>query len=139
MGTDGVVLAPPLLDQDLRLRSIPEPLQPETLVPKLAVKALVRSVLQGFPGSISAVSIFASVVQCKIARETNSGPLSDRRCRGAPRTLTSFDSTSITRCEQMLPPTSIARHSRVNSSTTVKHFSVCPLAHASNTKSYAHT
>jgi len=34
---------------------------------------------QGFPGSMRAVSMFASVIQRKIARETNSGPLSDRR------------------------------------------------------------
>ena len=45
----------------------------------------------------------------------------------------------MTRPERMLPATSIARHSRVNSSTTVRHFSCWPLAQASNTKSYAQT
>jgi hypothetical protein len=83
------------------------------------------------PGSINAVSIFSSRSQRRIAREMNSGPLSERRERGAPRTETSFDSTSITRPERMLPAASIARHSRVYSSITVRHFSAWPFAHAS--------
>ena len=42
--------------------------------------------------------------------------------------------------EDLIPPaTSIARHSRVYSPITVRHFSCCPLAQASNTKSYAQT
>ncbi len=45
------------------------------------------------------------------------------------------ESTSITRGDRMLPATSIARHSRVNSSITVRHLSCWPLAHASKTKS----
>ena len=81
----------------------------------------------------------ASPSQRKIAVATNSGPLSDRRCRGAPCTLTSWASTSITRPERMPPATSIARHSRVHSSTIVRHLSVCRFAQVSNTKSYAHT
>ena len=93
----------------------------------------------GFPGSISAVSMPASPSQRKMAVATNSGPLSDRRCRGAPCTLTSWASTSITRPERMPPATSIARHSRVHSSTIVRHLSVCRFAQVSNTKSYAHT
>ena len=52
-------------------------------------------------------------------------------------TLTSCASTSITRPERIPPATSIAKHSRVHSSTTVKHLSVCRLAQVSNTKSYA--
>ena len=39
----------------------------------------------------------------------------------------------------MPPATSIARHSRVHSSTIVRHVSVCRFAQVSNTKSYAHT
>lgn len=39
----------------------------------------------------------------------------------------------------MQPATSIARHSRVYSSTTVRHLSCWPLAQASNTKSLAQT
>ena len=45
----------------------------------------------------------------------------------------------MTRPDRMLPATSMARHSRVHSSMTVKHLSCCPFAHVSNTKSYAHT
>ena len=82
--------------------------------------------------------MFASRSYFRIALETNSGPLSDLRYFGAPWTLTSLESTSITRLERMLPATSIARHSRVYSSITVRHFSCCPFAQASNTKSYAH-
>ena len=41
------------------------------------------------------------------------------------------------RWERMLPATSIARHSRVYSSITVRHFNGCPLAQASKTKSWA--
>ena len=43
------------------------------------------------------------------------------------------------RGERMPPATSIARHARVHSSTTVRHFKPWPLAHVSNTKSYAQT
>ena len=39
---------------------------------------------QGFPGSISAVSMCWLASQRKMARETNSGPWSDLRYRGAP-------------------------------------------------------
>ncbi|CAK0446213.1 ISBma1, transposase [Burkholderia pseudomallei] len=45
----------------------------------------------------------------------------------------------MTRPERIDPATSIARHSRVYSSITVRHFNCWPLAHASNTKSYAQT
>ena len=58
---------------------------------------------------------------------------------GAPWTLTSCVSTSITRPDRMPPATSIASDSRVHSSTTVRHLSVCPFAQVSNTKSYAQT
>ena len=61
-------------------------------------------------------------------------PVPRRAC-----TLTSGARTSITRPERMPPATSIARHSRVHSSTIVRHVSVCRFAQVSNTKSYAHT
>ena len=82
--------------------------------------------------------MLASRQPLRIALETNSGPLSLRRYRGAPWTLTSLESTSMTRLERMLPATSIAKHSRVYSSMTVRHFNCWPLAQASKTKSYAH-
>jgi hypothetical protein len=45
----------------------------------------------------------------------------------------------MTRPERMPAATSIAKHSRVNSSITVRHFRLRPSAQVSNTKSYAHT
>lgn len=45
----------------------------------------------------------------------------------------------MTRPERIDPATSMARHSRVYSSITVRHFNCRPLAHASNTESYAQT
>lgn len=53
--------------------------------------------------------------------------------------LTSLLGTLMTRPERMLPATSMARHSLVNSSITVRHLSCRPLAQASNTKSDAQT
>jgi hypothetical protein len=44
--------------------------------------------------------MLASLNHFKIALETNSGPLSDLRYFGAPWTLTSLESTSITRLER---------------------------------------
>jgi hypothetical protein len=93
----------------------------------------------GFPGSIRAASIFPSESQPRMALAANSCPLSDLDSRGAPRRLTSFDNTSITRLDPMRLSTSIAKHSRVNSSTTVRYFGVCPVARASHTKLQART
>ena len=45
MGSDGIVLAPPLLDQHGRLRQRVEDLPVQQLVPELAVEALVVAVL----------------------------------------------------------------------------------------------
>src|SRR5688572_26786010 len=89
----------------------------------------------GLPGSMCAVSMFACVSHRRTALDTNSGPLADLRWLGAPCVLTSFESSSMTRAERVLPETSIARHSRVYSSMTVRHFSCWPLAQASYTKS----
>jgi len=60
--------------------------------------------------------MLAPIAHARIARKTNSGPLSLLRWRGAPRKLASFDRHWITRAERMLLPKSIARHSRVCSS-----------------------
>jgi len=38
---------PPLLDDDLRFDSVPEPLQTEAFVPELAVERLIRAILPG--------------------------------------------------------------------------------------------
>ena len=116
MRSDLVVVLAPALDHDLRIDSIAKPLHRQALVAKLAVEGLVGAVLPGLPGSISAVSIRSSASHRRIARRQNSGPLSERRKFGAPCTLMSLARTSITRLQRMLPATSIASASRVNSS-----------------------
>lgn len=80
-------------------------------------------------------------IHSRVARLTNSGPLSERRNSGAPCTLTSLDRTSMTRLERIELATSMARHSRVNSSTTVRHLICWPVAVAvaSKTRSLALT
>ena len=50
MRTHLVVLTPELLDQDLRIDSVFEPLHAETLIAELAVERLVGAVLPGFAG-----------------------------------------------------------------------------------------
>lgn len=51
----------------------------------------------------------------------NSGPLSERMNSGAPWLLTSLDNISMTRLDRIEPATSMARHSRVYSSTMARH------------------
>eukprot|EP00952_Eustigmatos_sp_NYUAD-ZCMA_P002693 11807-Eustigmatos_ZCMA.PRE.1 len=58
---------------------------------------------QGLPGSLSTVAIPACAIQSRMAKLTNSGPLSERMNSGAPCRLTRRDSTSITRLERMAP------------------------------------
>lgn len=50
MGTDLVVVHSPVLNDNSGLDAVSEPLHGQTLVPKLAVKALVHSVLPGLSG-----------------------------------------------------------------------------------------
>src|SRR3990167_2893556 len=92
---------------------------------------------QGLPGSLRAVAMPAWEIHSRMAWLTNSGPLSERMNSGAPCMLTSRESTSTTRRERMEPATSIARHSRVYSSMTVRHLICWPSAVVSKTKSSA--
>ena len=69
----------------------------------------------------------------------NSGPLSDLMCFGMPCLSISPASIRRTSRELCFRATSIARHWRVNSSTTVRNFRGLPSRVRSNTKSYAHT
>ncbi len=50
----------------------------------LPLKLSFNPFCHGLPGSIATVTMFALPSQRKIARDTNSGPLSERRYRGAP-------------------------------------------------------
>ena len=139
MGSDLVVTLAPVFDSDLRIDSVLEPLHPETLVPELSVEAFVGLVLPGLAG-VDRCRLDAGLAQpLQHSSRYELGTVVGAKIVGAPRTLTHFDRTSITRGERMLPATSIARHSRVNSSITVRHLIFCPFAHASNTKSYAQT
>ena len=121
MRANGVVVPPPFLYHDPRLGPTPEPFHRQTFVAKFALKLSFKPFCHGLPGSISARSRDSRAAHLSSAFNTNSGPLSERRLRGAPRSLIRRDSTSITRPDLMLPATSIARHSRVYSSTTVRH------------------
>jgi hypothetical protein len=60
-------------------RRLRKPLDAQTLVTKLAVNDSFVPFCQGFPGSMMAVSMRASVNHCRMALLTNSGPLSERR------------------------------------------------------------
>jgi hypothetical protein len=83
----------------------------QAFVAELAVEALRDAILLGLPRLDKAVLIACASIQDNGAFETNSGPLSLRRKAGAPRSLTSFVSTSITRPDRIRPATSIANPS----------------------------
>ena len=118
-----VVVLPPSLDDDLRLAAGAEPFHAQAFVAKLAVEALVGAVLPGLAG-VDQGDLDVRLddpFKDRLADELRA--VSERKIAGAPCWLTSRASTSITRFERMLPATSIAKLSRVNSSTTVKHLS----------------
>lgn len=50
MWSDGIVVAPPLFDHHLRLRTTPEPFQTQAFVAEFAVEAFVRAILPGLAG-----------------------------------------------------------------------------------------
>ena len=120
-----VVLAPPVLDHDPRIDPVLEPLHAEALVAELPVEALrSHPFCHGLPGIDQARS------RCS-PRQASAGSLSTRtpaRCPSAGsavrpgRSRASPAPRSLARsgCCQ---PSSIAKHSRVYSSITVKHFS----------------
>lgn len=115
MRPDLVVVLTPALDHDLRIDSIAKPLHRQALIAELAVEGLVRAVLPWL----------ARIDERRfdvLARE----PSQDRAGQelravvgsqylGAPCPLMSLASTSITRLLRILPATSIASASRVNS------------------------
>jgi hypothetical protein len=85
------------------------------------------------------VSIPAAASHSFTAPAVNSEPLSLRIAPGSPWICTSSASTRTTLFAVMLRPTSIRRHSRVNSSTTARNFNFRPSLVSSCTKSYVHT
>ena len=96
-----VVMPAPLLDADLRIDAVPEPMQRQMLVTELAVEGFVG----GRSATVSRVDEAPSRsgrpgASEESPRATNSGPLSERRCCGAPWRLTSCVRTSMTRPER---------------------------------------
>src|SRR4028119_1948078 len=85
------------------------------------------------------VSIPAAASHSFTAPAVNSEPLSLRIAPGSPWICTSSASTRTTLFAVMLRPTSIRRHSRVNSSSTTRSLSFRPSLVSSCTKSYVHT
>ena len=126
-----IVMAPPDFDEDARFGAAAKPFHAQALVAELAVEALVVAVLPRLAGiDQGGVDLrFGEPFQDRLAHEL--GPLSERRNAGAPCALIRRVSTSMTRAERMLPATSMAWHSRVNSSMMVRHLIFCPLAQAS--------
>ncbi len=79
MGSDGVVLDPPVLGQDLGLQERVELFGGQQLVAEPAVERLAVAVCQGEPGSMNAVATSLNRHQSRIAAAVSSGPLSMRR------------------------------------------------------------
>jgi hypothetical protein len=69
----------------------------------------------------------------------NSGPSSDRTCVGMPRNMKRSECTSITSVDLSFRLIRIAKHSRVNSSTTFSMRYFLPSCVRSSTKSYDQT
>ncbi len=84
MWTNLVVVRSPSLDDDDALSSDRSHSTLRHSSRNLPLKLSSAPFCQGLPGSITAVSTPASVIQRRIACDTNSGPLSDRLYRGAP-------------------------------------------------------
>ena len=74
MRPDGVVVPPPLLDDNSRLFEAVEDLPVEQLVTQLAVEALVVAVLPGLPGSMNRVWVPICSSQVRTWLEVISGP-----------------------------------------------------------------
>ena len=86
MRTHLVEVFAPGFDDDLGLGARPEPLHVQALVAEFAVEALQRAVLprlaeidQGGLDAKGAVTSAESTIHFSSARDTNSGPLSERR------------------------------------------------------------
>ena len=86
----------------------------------------------GEPGSMYTVPVLESSHKPRSAWAVISGPLSIRRCSGAPRSATSRSSVATTMSASMPRATSITSDSRVNSSTMLSSFSARPSAVWSN-------
>src|SRR5215470_1256514 len=126
MGANVVVVLPPCLDDANGLGARTELLHAQAFVAESAIEALVGADALGHcPPEDRLRNELGAVIRAEMPG----------RAMDADQASEDIDNPS----RPMLPATSIARHSRVHSSTTVRHLSWRPSAHASKTKSTAQT
>ena len=89
MGTDRVGLPPPALDEDLGFQQGVDAVPIATRGAQRAVEGFHIAVLPGLPGSMKSVVTPTRVSQSRTAVAVNSGPLSERRSVGGPRSTKS--------------------------------------------------
>ena len=90
MGADLVVLPPPAFDEDLGFQQRVDAFAVEALVAELAVEGFHIAVLLGTAGLDEEVGGTPTrCSQSRTALAVNSGPLSDRRYVGGPRSTKS--------------------------------------------------
>ena len=99
MGTFCVVVSPPLFDQNLSFAQAVEDFTVEQLIPEPPLELSQYLFSQGLPGSMQAVLAPTAAIQSLAAWATNSGPLSERMKRGAPRRMNRSVRASITSTE----------------------------------------
>ena len=128
MRVDLVVVTSPLGDAHFRLNPVPKPLQAEILVAQLPVEGFVGRILPRLAGVNQRRFDLRGVQPAPDGSRDKLRRVVRAQVPWAPCTLTSWAKTSMTRGDRMLPATSIARHSRVSSSTTVSHLRRWPLA-----------
>ena len=111
----------------------------QQLVPKLAVEALDVSVLPG-RAALDGGRLSPDGRDPPLnGLGTNSGPWSGRMCSGTPRVMNRSARVSITSVALSFPAALLARHSRVNSSTTLSIRNRRPPCVRSSTTSSAQT
>lgn len=139
MGSDGVVLGTPVLDQDLGFLEGVEDLAVEQLISKLAVEALAVATLprtcwldEQRPDG-QAIQPFPYRVRTELRA------VSERMCSGSPLVTNSSANDSMKSVDRSFRSTTMSRHSRVYSSMSVSMRNALPSWVRSTTRSYAQT
>ena len=126
MGQHLVVADPPGLDLGARVIEVDEPVLVQALVPKLPVEGLDENVVDGFARP-DEVELDATAVRPRI--ECGAGKLgavvNDDR-RGSGRLVAKRSRTRVTRRPDSPSSTSMARHSRLASSTMYRSATFWP-------------
>jgi hypothetical protein len=130
-----VVILPPSFDLSPRITQTGEPVRVQTFIPQPAIEAFCVGVLYrlAWLDELQPHPVFFA--PGRQARLRNSGPLSKTIASGSPRSLAIRSSTRRTRNPPSEVSTSMAGHSRVQSSTTVNMRITLPLLTQSFTKS----